>query len=115
MTRIRDGSAISARDATSYRREHSVVLDQWIGLAVGLGGDHIRRFTGMLRVRALRHGAHSSKFFARTKPGLRHTVVAHNEFAPMNERDNETRRRYAPAGNWRTARLDRNAPNASAI
>ena len=102
MTRIRGGSAISARDATSYRREHSVVLDQWIGLAIGLGGDHIRRFTGMLRVRALRHGAHSSKFFARTKPGLRHTVVAHNEFAPMNERDNETRRRYAPAGNWRT-------------
>ena len=27
MTRIRGGSAISARDATSYRREHSVVLD----------------------------------------------------------------------------------------
>src|SRR5207253_8469262 len=53
------GSAISARDATSYRREHSVVLDQWIGLAVGLGGDPIRGFTGMLRVRALRHGAHA--------------------------------------------------------
>jgi len=46
----------------------------------------------------MRHGAHSSKFFARTKPRSRHTVVAHNEFAPTNTRDNRnTVRRYTLA------------------
>ena len=102
MTRIRRGSAISARAAISHRRKRSVALDQWIGVSAGLGRDHTRGLIGMFRVRATCHSAHSSKFFARAQATWRHTVVAHNEFAPMNVRGKRnTCRRYAPAGKCR--------------